>query len=71
MTKQTKWIKDAINPAHKGDLRKALGVKPGNKIPMKDLEKAASAKDKNKTLRKEAVLAETLRGLKHKKKTKA
>lgn len=65
-----KWIKGAINPAHKGLLRKELGVKQGQKIPLKTLKKAASASDKNTKLRKEAVLAETLRGLKHKKKTK-
>lgn len=67
---QDKWIKGAINPKHKGLLRKELGIKQGQKIPLKTLKKAASPADKNATLRKEAVLAETLRGLKHKKKTK-
>lgn len=68
--KQNKWIKEAINPAHKGLLRKELGAKPGQKISQKALKKAASPSDTNAKLRKEAVLAETLRGLKHKKKAK-
>lgn len=68
--KQNKWIQKAINPAHKGELRKELGVKPGQKIPLKKLEQAASPADKNKKERKQAVLAKTLRELPRKKKTK-
>lgn len=47
-----------------GALRKSLGVKKGEKIPVKALKKAE--KSKNPTTRKRAVLAETLRKL-HKK----
>lgn len=52
-----KWIQKAI--AHKGALRKALGVAKGAKIPAKKLAKAV--KSKNPTTRKRAVLAKTLR----------
>lgn len=44
-----------------GALRKTLGVKKGEKIPIKALKKAE--KSKNPTTRKRAVLAETLRKL--------
>lgn len=56
-----KWIQKATakNP---GKLRKALGVKEGKDIPIKKLDKAA--KSKNPTLKKEAVLAKTLKKLK-------
>lgn len=57
-----KWIQKAINPAHKGSLRKALHVKEGEDIPSSKLKKAE--KSKNPTLRKRAVLAETLKRLK-------
>jgi hypothetical protein len=64
------WIKNAIKPKNKGKLRKELGVKKGEDIPEKKLLKAA--KSKNPTLRKEAILAETLRKLPRKgKKTKS
>jgi len=53
------WIADAIKPTHKGKLRKKLGVKKGEKIPEKKLKKAEHSK--NPKLRKQAVLAETLR----------
>jgi hypothetical protein len=55
-----KWIAGAIK--HPGKLHKALGIAPGKKIPEKKLEKAAHSK--NPTLKKEAVLAETLKGFK-------
>lgn len=54
------WIKGAIK--HPGALRKTLGVKKGEKIPEKKLEKAE--KSKNPLTRKRANLAETLRGFK-------
>lgn len=51
------WIKDAIKKP--GSLRKSLGVKEGEKIPMGKLEKAAHSK--NPTTAKRANLAMTLR----------
>jgi len=51
------WIKDAVKKP--GALRKELGVKAGQKIPEKKLEKAAHSKDPK--LKKRAVLAKTLR----------
>ena len=57
MTK--KWIQGAIK--HKGALHKSLGVPEGKKIPEKKLKKAEHSK--NPTLRKRAVLAETLKHL--------
>ena len=51
----TKWIQKAIK--HKGALRKALGVKKGQKIPKKKLNAAAKKKGK---LGKRARLAKTL-----------
>lgn len=54
-----KWIQGAINPEHKGSLRKALHVKEGEKIPASKLKKAEHSK--NPTTKKRAVLAETLR----------
>lgn len=57
MTK--KWIQSAIkNP---GSLKKSLGVKKGAKIPAAKLKKATHSK--NPTLKKRAILAETLRKL--------
>jgi hypothetical protein len=55
------WIQKAINPSSKGKLRKALGVEGSKDIPAAKLEKATHSK--NPTLKKEAVLAETLKGL--------
>lgn len=55
-----KWIQKAINPEHKGSLRKALGAKTGEPIPAKKL--AAAAKKSGK-IGKRARLAETLKGL--------
>jgi hypothetical protein len=57
-----KWIKGAIK--HPGALHKELHVKEGEKIPAKKLKKAEHSKDP--TLRKRAVLAETLKKM-HKK----
>lgn len=62
MAEKKKWISEAIKPSSKGKLHKALGVPEGKKIPEKKLTKAAHSK--NPTLRKETVLAETLRGFK-------
>jgi hypothetical protein len=53
------WIAGAIKKP--GALHKELGVKKGEKIPAKKLEKAA--KSKNPTVAKRARLAETLKGL--------
>lgn len=54
-----KWMQNAIKLENKGKLRAKLGAKEGKPIPEKKLEKAAHSK--NKTLKKEAILAETLR----------
>ena len=54
-----KWIQKAIK--HPGALRKTLGVKAGETIPMAKLKKAE--KSKNPTTARRARLAETLRGL--------
>lgn len=59
-----KWIQKAINPEKKGSLRKALHVKEGENIPTSKLKKAEHSK--NPTLKKKAVLAETLKRM-HKK----
>ena len=53
------WIAAAIKKP--GALHKELGVKKGEKIPAKKLEKAAKAGGK---LGQRARLAETLKGLK-------
>ena len=54
-----KWIQKAIkNP---GALRKQMGVKEGEKIPAKALEKASKAKGK---LGQRARLAQTLKKMK-------
>jgi hypothetical protein len=54
-----KWIQGAIKKP--GALHRELGVKAGEKIPAKKLEKASHAKGK---LGERARLAETLKGLK-------
>ena len=61
-----KWIQGTgiSKPGHKGKLHRALGVAPGKKIPEAKLEKATHSK--KPSLRKEAVLAETLRGFRKK-----
>lgn len=58
--------KNFIKDMHmeKGALHKKLGVPDNKKIPEKKIEKATHSK--SSTLRKEAVLAETLRGLRRK-----
>ena len=56
------FIKDAIK--HKGALHVSLHVPLGKKIPEKKIEKAEHSK--NSTLRHRAVLAETLKHLRHK-----
>ena len=40
-----KWIQKAVNPAHKGDLHKALHVAQGEKIPKAKIEKATHSKN--------------------------
>jgi len=57
-----KWIQGAIKKP--GALHKALKVKSGEKIPESKLKKAEHSK--NPTLKKRAVLAETLKGFKKK-----
>lgn len=54
-----KWIQKAIKKP--GALKKALGVKAGEKIPVKKLAKAAKAPGK---MGQRARLAETLKGMK-------
>jgi hypothetical protein len=51
------WIKDAIKKP--GALHKSLHVKAGEKIPESKLKKAEHSK--NPTLKKRAVLANTLK----------
>lgn len=53
------WIKEAIK--HPGALHEALHVPEGKKIPEKKLKKAEHSK--NPTMRKRAVLANTLKHL--------
>lgn len=57
-----KWIKGATK--NKGALHRHLGVPADKPIPEKKLE--AAAHSKNPTIRKEAQLAETLKGMHHK-----
>jgi hypothetical protein len=52
-----KWIQKAISKP--GSLRKSLGVKAGEKIPVKILDKAAKKPGK---MGQRARLAKTLRG---------
>tara|TARA_R100001244_G_scaffold118126_1_gene87921 strand:- start:274 stop:468 length:195 start_codon:yes stop_codon:yes gene_type:complete len=61
-TKNKNWIQKAIkNP---GSLRKTAGVKKGQKIRSKELNKLA--KSKNPTTQRRANLAKTLRGFRKK-----
>lgn len=60
--KKKNWIAGAIK--HPGALHAELGVKQGTKIPAKKL---ASAAKKGGKLGRRARLAETLKGLHHKK----
>lgn len=55
-----KWIQGAIK--HKGALHEQLGVPQGEKIPASKIE--AATHSKNPTLRKRAVLAQTLKKFK-------
>jgi hypothetical protein len=57
------WIAGATK--NKGALHRALPVPEGKKIPAAKLEKAEHSK--NPTMRKRAALAETLKGMHHKK----
>lgn len=59
-----KWIDGAIK--NKGALHKELGVAADKKIPAKKLEKATHSE--NPTLKRRAVLAETLKSFKNKRK---
>ena len=59
MAEKKKWIQEAIKKP--GALRKTLGVKKGETIPMAKLKKAE--KSKNPTTARRARLAETLRGM--------
>jgi hypothetical protein len=61
-TKDGLWISKMH--MKKGALHKALGVPADKKIPQKKLKKAEHSK--NPTMRKRAVLAETLGKLRHK-----
>lgn len=56
-----KWIAKAVPPSRKGALHRALGVPQGQKIPAKKMAKAAHSS--NSTVRKEAALAKTLKGM--------
>ncbi len=58
-----KWIKRAIGE-NKGALHRHLGVPEGEKIPEDKLRGAIHSG--NSTIRKEAQLAMTLKGMKHK-----
>lgn len=58
------WIQKAVGK-HPGKLHRELGVPMGTKIPKKKIMKAEHSK--NKTVQKEARLAETLKGLRKKK----
>ncbi len=60
--KDGKWISKAIK--HKGALHEKLHVPKGEKIPEKKIKKAEHSKSPK--LRKEAVLAETLKKMKRK-----
>lgn len=57
MAAKKQWIQSAIS--HPGSLHRALGVKQGQKIPEKKLE--AATHSKSPSIRKKAVLAETLK----------
>lgn len=67
-----KWIKNAL-AGGKGKLHEHLGVAKGEKIPEDKLREAANSE--NPTIRKEANLAMTLKGMHHggekKKKTRS
>lgn len=58
MAEKKKWIKAAVADG-KGKLHARLGIKDGEKIPEERLNEALNSKDK--TERKEAQLAKTLK----------
>jgi len=60
-----KWMQKAFSK-NKGKLHRELRVKEDEKIPAKKLAKAENSK--SKTIRKEAVLAETARKIAAKRK---
>jgi hypothetical protein len=60
-----KWIQKALPKSSKGKLHKKLGVPKDKKIPMSKIKKAENSD--SPLLRKEANLAETLKGLRKKK----
>lgn len=60
-----KWIQKALPKSSKGKLHKKLGVPKGKKIPMAKIKKAEHAD--SPLLRREANLAETLKGFRKKK----
>ncbi len=62
MAEKKKFIQDMH--MKKGTLHKSLHVKEGEKIPESKIKKAEHSK--NPTLKKRAVLAETLKGFKKK-----
>lgn len=62
MAEKKNWIAGAIKKP--GALHKELGIKKGEKIPESKLKKAEHSK--NPKLKKRAVLAETLKGLRKK-----
>lgn len=64
MKKDKKFIQKAINPEHKGALRRKLGVKEGHTISEAKLKKAENSK--NPTTRKQATLAMTLKKMRRK-----
>jgi hypothetical protein len=58
-TKGGNWIAGATK--NKGGLHRALGIPENKKIPMSMIDEATHSK--NPKIRKEAVLAKTLRGM--------
>lgn len=66
--KKKKWIKKAIG-SNKGALHRHLGVPEHEKIPEEKLRGALYSG--NETIRKEAQMAMTLKGMKHKYKGKS
>src|SRR5208282_1940212 len=59
------WVKNVVKHMQKGALRKALGTKPGEVIPVSKLHSLAKGGGK---LARRARLALAFRGMKHKKK---
>lgn len=61
MAGKKKWLKSATSD--KGALHRNLDIPAGEKIPLTTLK--AATHSKNPTIRKEAALAETMRGFHH------